>query len=81
MEPARAFRCCRVNQPSIRFWAVTIASSRVPVTLTTDDRARGSLASGKWIVTAPFIHSGLDRPNDELNAFVGHGVSPLSVEK
>ena len=51
MEPARAFRCCRVNQPSIRFWAVTIASSRVPVTLTTDERAKDSLASGKWILT------------------------------
>jgi hypothetical protein len=36
---------------------------------------------GKVDRYGPFIHSGLDRPNDELNAIVGHGVSPLSVEK
>jgi hypothetical protein len=50
---------CRFSQLQILSCASAIASPRVPVTLTADDRASASLALGKWIVTA---HSFRPRP-------------------
>jgi hypothetical protein len=62
---------CLLSQLSIRLCAAAMASSRVPVTLTTDDRASASLASGKWTVTGPLIPAKAS-PDFEVDAVVGH---------